>query len=333
VSSSGSAASCRAVIDLGTNSVKMLVGRVTRNGVEPVLEVNEQTRLGQGLYRDHLLRPEAVEATANAVARFARQARAAGAEGLRVIATSAVREARNADLLIQAVGSAAGIGVEIITGDTEARLAFEGVVAHSDFGSGPLLILDAGGGSTEFILGRGRECLFRQSFRLGAVRMLEGFPHAEPPGPVARPACLDQTDAFLRDEVRPALEQHLRQARPHLLVGTGGAAAILARIHGEMRHFDRERIESTTLDLDRVRELTTRLWESPLEERRRIPGLPTERADIMIMGAIIYEAVMGTFRLPLLRVSTRGLRFAALMEWEPGDVISGEEAGRAPRPS
>jgi exopolyphosphatase/guanosine-5'-triphosphate,3'-diphosphate pyrophosphatase len=177
-----------------------------------------------------------------------------------------------------------------------------------------MLILDAGGGSTEFILGRGRDCFFRQSFPLGAVRMLEDFPHADPPGLAARQTCLDQTAAFLRDAVRPSLVPFLRQTPPLFLVGTGGSAAILARIDGQMARFDRERIESARLDRARVRQWAARLWESPLAERRQIPGLPPERADIIIMGAVIYEAVMETFELPELRVSTRGLRFAALLE-------------------
>jgi exopolyphosphatase/guanosine-5'-triphosphate,3'-diphosphate pyrophosphatase len=305
--------SLRAVIDIGTNAVKMLVGRVSAGDIVPICEDNEQTRLGRGLYQDQILRQDSIEATIQAVSRFTRRAREQGAESVRVIATSAVREARNADLLVQAITRATGLKVEVISGDTEARLAFQGVTAHSQLGAGPMLILDAGGGSTEFILGHGERCDFSQSFPLGAVRMLEGFPHSDPPGLAAREVCLRQTTTFLKTRVYPVLDPFLRETPPKFLVGTGGSAVILARIDRRLAQFDREQIEAVQLTRNQVTQQVTRLWESTLEERRKMPGLPPERADIIIMGGIIYQAVMETFGLEELRVSTRGLRFAALL--------------------
>jgi exopolyphosphatase/guanosine-5'-triphosphate,3'-diphosphate pyrophosphatase len=304
----------RAVIDIGTNAVKVLVGDVLSGDVTPVAERNEQTRLGRGFYQDKMLRPEAVEATARAVAEFACFARESGAESIRVIATSAVREARNRIDLEQAVVRGSGLPVEVISGDTEARLAFLGVSRFSGLGSGPMLIIDAGGGSTEFILGCGGKCLFRQSHPLGAVRMMEAALFADPPGAAARRACLAGTLEFLRRLVHPGIEPFVHLNPPEFLVGTGGSAAIMARIQDGIADYDRERIEAARLTLAGVREQTNRLWGTPLAERRRLPGLPPDRADIILPGAIIYEAVMESFGLEELRVSTRGLRFAALLE-------------------
>ena len=309
--------SMRAVIDIGTNSVKLLVARIASQRVTPIEEANEQTRLGNGLYRSQLLLPEAIESTSAAVDRMVRRANEHGAQCIRIIATSAVREARNAPLLIQAIFASTGLLVEIISGDTEARLVFQGVRSQANLGPGPMLVLDAGGGSTEFILGHGENCLFRQSFPLGVVRMLEGFPHQDPPGLAARTTCLSETTQFLERTVRPVIEPFLLRTPPLFLVGTGGSAAILARIESQLVKFDRVQIEATRLSRARLGDHVSRLWGSTLSDRRAIPGIPPERADIIIMGAIIYEAVMKHFVLDELRVSTRGLRFAALLETAP----------------
>ncbi|NBV25519.1 MAG: hypothetical protein EBS05_26865, partial [Proteobacteria bacterium] len=161
----------RAVIDIGTNSVKLLVADVAPDSVEPVWEGSEQTRLGRGFYEDHRLRPEAIADTAKAVAHFVETAREQRAGNVRVIATSAARDAVNADELLQSVRTASGLTVEVISGEQEADWAFQGVLTDETLRTQPVLILDVGGGSTEFILGQAGRALFRDSFKLGSVRL------------------------------------------------------------------------------------------------------------------------------------------------------------------
>ena len=143
----------RAVIDVGTNSVKVLVADVIGSSVEPVWETSEQTRLGAGFYDDHRLRPGPIAATANAVARFTQEARSRGAVSVRVLATSAAREAINAADLLCAIRNACGLETEVIAGDLEAELGFRGVTTHPLLGAGRTLVMDVGGGSTEFMFG------------------------------------------------------------------------------------------------------------------------------------------------------------------------------------
>ena len=152
----------RAVIDIGTNSIKLLVGEVIEGSVHPIDERSEQTRLGAGFYDTHQLQPVPIARTASAVARFVAQARDAGAESIRIIATSAARDAENAADLLEAVRRAAGLRVEIISGDKEAEWVFRGVTSHPGLPRKRLLILDVGGGSTEFILGKSDHHSFRQ---------------------------------------------------------------------------------------------------------------------------------------------------------------------------
>jgi len=309
----------RAVIDIGTNSVKLLVADVLGTDVHPIFEDSRQTRLGKGFYESCHLQPEAVKQTAEAVAEFAEEAKGHHTKSILVIATSAARDAKNPGDLISAVEAASGLKIEIISGEQEADWAFQGVTSDPQLAKQHLLLLDVGGGSTEFILGQGEHKHFRQSFPLGTVRLFEKFPVSDPPTATEFAVCRKWLAAFLDKEVKPQLEPamtreaKLRPAGDVVLVGTGGTTTILARIEGAMEDFDRARIESTRLTLARVRWHRERLWKLPLAERKKIVGLPPKRADVILQGVLIYEAVMEAFGLAEVRVSTRGLRFAAMM--------------------
>jgi exopolyphosphatase/guanosine-5'-triphosphate,3'-diphosphate pyrophosphatase len=311
----------RAVIDVGTNSIKLLVADVEGHDVRPVCEDSKQTRLGRGFYETHRLQAEPIAKTAKAVKTFAEKARELKAVSLRIIATSAARDAVNPGDLISAIETAAGLKVEIISGEKEAEWAFHGVTTDPALATQPLLLLDVGGGSTEFILGQGEHKHFQESFPLGTVRLLEKVPHSDPPKPEELVACRDWLKKFLKTEVQPKLAAKMNlgdkiySATDGLqLVGTGGTASILARMELKADDFSRDHIEATRLSLKQVRWHVDHLWSLPLAERQEIVGLPKKRADVILTGAVIYEAVMEQLGFRELRVSTRGLRFAALME-------------------
>jgi exopolyphosphatase/guanosine-5'-triphosphate,3'-diphosphate pyrophosphatase len=247
------------------------------------------------------------------VAEFAAEARALGAVRVRVIATSAARDAENPEDLTAAVKSAADLNVEIISGDQEAELTFQGVTSAPHLAGKRLLIMDLGGGSTEFILGASGHKQFSRSYKLGCVRLLEKLRPPETPSTDDLRTCRQQVRSFLATHVCPDLEPLLKQHPvPPLLAGTGGTATILARIQGQITNFDRARVESTMLDLNAAHRWVKRLWSLPLPERQQVPGLPANRADVILMGVVIYEQVMDFFGLPQLCISTRGLRFAAV---------------------
>jgi exopolyphosphatase/guanosine-5'-triphosphate,3'-diphosphate pyrophosphatase len=310
-----------AVIDVGTNSVKLLVADVAGQRVQPVWEDSKQTRLGRGFYETHQLQPEPIAKTAKAVAKFVLAAQNYQAHSIRIIATSAARDAMNPHDLVSAIEGAAGIKVEIISGDREAEWTFKGVATDPSLAQEPLLIVDLGGGSSEFILGRGSEKHFRESFPLGTVRLLERIPHGDPPKPEELAACREWLNDFLTRKVQPrlspaiALELERQTANSFVqLIGTGGTTSIMARIEAGLEDYDRDRIEAIRLSLDAVRRQVERLWRLSLAERQQIIGLPPKRADVILTGALIFEAVMEQFGFSELRVSTRGLRFAAVID-------------------
>jgi len=306
-----------AVIDIGTNSVKLLVADVEGHNVHPVQESAEQTRLGRGFYDTHLLQPEAIAATGKAVGGFASLAHELGAVSIRVFATSAARDAKNSESLKRAVQVASGLNMEIISGEQEAEWAFRGASTDPNLSTQPILLLDVGGGSTEFILGHGEHKHFRQSFPIGSVRLMEALPHSDPPKPKELSDCRQWLGEFLRVRVAPHLELAIARERcvgELLLVGTGGTASILAGMEHQLNKFDRNKIDGVSLSLECVRHWVSHLWSLPLAKRREVPGLPPLRADVILTGAPIYEAVMACLRFTNLRVTTRGLRFAAVME-------------------
>jgi exopolyphosphatase / guanosine-5'-triphosphate,3'-diphosphate pyrophosphatase len=304
----------RAVIDVGTNSVKLLVADVHGRDAQPVHEESRQTRLGKGFYQTHRLQPESIARTAEAVWEFAESAREKNSVSIRVIATSAARDAVNAADLIAAIRRAADLPTEIISGEQEAEWSFQGVTTDGELAKTPLLLLDVGGGSTEFILGCGAKKHFARSFPLGTVRLLEKFPHGDPPKKSEFDLCRDWLKKFLRDEIRPQIETALKnESGEILLVGVGGTTSILARMEKKLDRFDREKIERTVLSFEQIIAHRKNLWKLPLADRKEIPGLPKLRADVILTGVLIYEAVMEEFNFRQLRVSTRGLRFAAVM--------------------
>ncbi|HWQ93309.1 MAG TPA: hypothetical protein VN673_16665 [Clostridia bacterium] len=311
----------RAVIDVGTNSTKMLVADVAGHEVRPVWEGSKQTRLGQGLYETHRLQPEPLARTTQAVAAFVAQAQEHQATSIRVIATSAARDATNSQELVDLIKHATGLTLEIISGEQEADWAFQGVTTNLALAQEPLLLMEVGGGSLQLILGQGEHKHFLQSYQVGTVRLLQQIPHSDPPQAEELEACRQWLREFLRREVRPRLEpamdQELRRQNSQSsirLVGTGGTATILARMEAELDSYDRDRLEAARLSPERLDWHVNHLWSLPLNRRQQIVGLPPNRADVILTGAVIYAAMMREFNFPELRISTRGLRFAAVMQ-------------------
>ncbi|HLH52016.1 MAG TPA: Ppx/GppA phosphatase family protein [Verrucomicrobiae bacterium] len=308
----------RAVIDVGTNSIKLLVAEVVRGQVTPVLEESRQTRLGKGFYPAHVLQQGPINESALAIAEFARRAADLGVEHPRVVATSAMREAYNRDALVAAVEQSCALPIRIISGEEEADYAFRGVTSDPRFKSDPLVILDVGGGSTEFILGQGERKHFAMSFKIGTVRLLEQAHPSDPPTVEQLATCRKTVREFLEKEVGPSLKSALAResgpGRAVQLVGTGGTASVLGCLECRLTAFDRERLESTPLGRDRVSWHAERLWSMPLDQRRNIPGLPSNRADVILTGTAIFEGIMACFDFNQLRISTRGLRFAVVLE-------------------
>lgn len=299
----------RAVIDIGSNSVKLLIADVAGNVVTPLVHEGEQTRLGRGAFETGLLQPAAIEDTVRVVADFAGKAQGHGAAQIRVLATSAARDATNSGELTAAI-TAIDLNLEIISGEVESDLVLRGVRSHPDFAEGPLALIDVGGGSTELLVTDAQSLRVEQSFQLGTVRLLEKKPPSDLPTGAERAQLTQILEEFLDDQVTPLLGD---VPLPETLVGAGGTPIFLALISRACEELPTDEIESLRLSLSEVQALTERLWKMPLTERRQLPGLPSNRADVILLGAAVYESLMLRCGFGELRPTLRGVRYGAML--------------------
>ncbi len=305
-----------AVIDVGTNAVKILAADVTQGRLIPFHESSVQTRLGTGLYFGRRLRADAIRSTAEAVAAFSKEAARLGVVQVRCIATSAARDAENVAELLDAIKAHSGLDAEVITGEREAELGFQGVMTDPNLAAHAVLVIDVGGGSTEIILGDGAGVACRRSVALGTIRLAESFKTTDPPGQEALTRCLAEVRKFLDSEVMPVFQAAIstRLSTNPVLVGASGTSTVLARMFLSSETYDRTVLERVRLTRGWLDGQCLNLWSIPLEERRRIVGLPPNRADIIPFGVVIMRAVLGAFDSRELWISTRGLRFAVVKE-------------------
>ena len=302
----------RGVIDIGTNSVKLLIADLNADVISPQLEISRQTRLGKGLYADGKLQAESIHATVVAVNELILLANRKDCSNIAVISTSAVREANNSGELLEALGQA----VKILSSDDEAYLAFSGVTTDPHLAKQKIVVLDAGGGSTEFVVGEEGGIRFQLSLSLGSVRLMESHTISDTPGDDELAAVRESIDTQLRDPATEGLRRQiaaLGRARQIIMVGTGGMAGVLAKMELGMEDYDRRRIEAVELSFERVIAWRKKLWGLSIAQRVEIVGLPANRADVALFGSLIYEQVMRQLGFCALRVSTRGIRFGALL--------------------
>jgi exopolyphosphatase/guanosine-5'-triphosphate,3'-diphosphate pyrophosphatase len=285
----------RAVIDIGSNTVKLLVADVAHGDLQPVLAKDTATRLGQGVQQAGRLDPAAISRTVNAIANFLAEARRLGAGDCTAITTSAVRRAANRAEFLAAVRDQCGLPVEVISGEREAELIFRGVASDPFWAAQPLLVMDVGGGSAEFIQGRPGQVERLESTPLGAVRLAEEFGEDR----------FAELSEYLRRALRDRLAHYDHRRR---LIGTGGTLTVLARV---AQH---DPIDHARLEEGELRALVMKLNALPLAERRAVPGLPADRADIIVPGGLVYILAMEALGAFEIVVSTRNLRYGVLLE-------------------
>jgi len=288
-----------AVVDLGTNSTRLLVADVAGDGSLTELERrSEVTRLGDGVDATGRLSGEAVDRVLTCLAGYREIADEANAGRRIAVATSAVRDSSNGEEFQQRVRSEVGFDIRTISGDEEARLTFLGATAGRGAGP-PTLVVDIGGGSTEYVVGRpGASPDFRVSTRLGSVRQTERHISTDPPSreeleSLAHAARqIVATDA--PHEVRAAVDEGIAVA---------GTATSLAAVDQELEPYDPARVHGHRLTRDACERMLDRLAAVPLDERRQLPGLHPDRAPTIVAGAVILVESMRVFDLAAVEAS------------------------------
>jgi exopolyphosphatase/guanosine-5'-triphosphate,3'-diphosphate pyrophosphatase len=306
----------RAAIDVGTNTVLLLVAERRGGAFEPVSERAEITRLGRGVDAAGRLDPAAIAATVEVLARFAAEARSLGARDIACVATSAARDAANGPEFFEAARAAAGLVPEVISGEEEARLVYAS--AWRDFGAADaagghartLAVLDVGGGSTEFTFGEGPAPRGRTSLQLGAVRLTERVVAADPPSAAERDRL--RADAAAALAALPA--GAIGDPAAGRLVGVAGTVTTLAAVRQKLAAYDAGRVHGAALSRDDVEALLRELSALPLAARAALPGMEPKRADVIVAGCAIVLEAMRALGYDRLTVSDRGVRWGLLYD-------------------
>ena len=297
-----------AVIDVGSNSSRLLVADVAGREVSKVEKHSRVTRLGRGVDLSGQLSAEAIEAACDAITDYAAICERVGVERVATIATSAVRDASNGDAFVAELRERFALTARILDGDEEARLTYLGAT-HERPPTEPTLIIDIGGGSTELIVGSGDEIAFQASLQVGVVRHTERHISTDPPTAVD----LESLAADVRGSIEVAVNGH-DEARAAAAIAVAGTPTSLAAVELELEPYDPERVHRHVLSLESIQRLLSLFASTPLPERAEIPGLHPDRAPTIIAGVVILVETMRAFDLVRIRVSEHDILFGTAIE-------------------
>lgn len=298
-----------AAIDVGTNTVLLIVAERRGRSFQALVERAEITRLGRGVDRSGRLDPAAIADTVAVIARYAAEARSLAATRIAAVATSAARDAANGAEFFEAAQEAAGLVPEIISGGEEARLVH--LSAWGDFGTpgGRLAVLDVGGGSSELTWGGGPAPEGRRSFQMGAVRLTERASPVDPPSVDDLRRMREAAREALREVAEIRASGVLAGAR---LVAVAGTVTTLAAVAQALPGYDAARVHGSAMSLGDVTALLGRLAALTSAERSRLPGMEPKRADVIVAGAILVSTALELGGFYALTVSDRGVRWGLL---------------------
>jgi exopolyphosphatase/guanosine-5'-triphosphate,3'-diphosphate pyrophosphatase len=292
-----------AAIDIGSNTILLLIGQITHHGsLEVVIDCGETTRLGRGLHRGGELDPLSIKKSIAALKHFYSLSQQEGVSKIACVGTNALRMATDTNKFIRKIQKECNIYPRVISEEEEARLSYLSV-QKDPFMPKDAVVMDVGGGSTEYIFRHGESSpdqLEMLSLPLGAVRLTEQYLHTDPP---SRDECLnlqDKIDKVLR-EIPPIL--------PGALIGIGGTTVTLGAIHLSQDDPDGEKIHNLRLTINELRGHAKELQQKNLASRKKIKGLPPDRADIILAGGMIILATMERLQKDVLHISSHGLRY------------------------
>jgi exopolyphosphatase/guanosine-5'-triphosphate,3'-diphosphate pyrophosphatase len=286
------------VVDLGTNSTRLLVADVEAGTVRELDRRLEITRLGEGVDARRQLLPEAVARVRNVLADYRRTIEKQDVERTLAFATSAVRDAENGEAFLGEIAWSYGFETRLLTGHEEALLTFRGVASGRAVGEGTLVV-DVGGGSTELILGGPQGVSFHESYDLGCVRLTERFP-GDPAG------CAALVRTTLAEAVPAEIE-------PSKAIGVAGTITQLATLDLGLEREEADLVHGHRLRTETIAALLERLAALPVEEIRRERGMHPDRAAVIVAGAVVVLETLRYFRLDELEVSERDIMHGAAL--------------------
>jgi exopolyphosphatase/guanosine-5'-triphosphate,3'-diphosphate pyrophosphatase len=293
-----------ASIDIGTNTILLLISEVKRGKIHPLFEMETVVRLGEGVQKNKMLLKEAMERGLQTLAQYLKRCQAMEVQKIFAAGTSALREAKNSEDFLKGTKEKLNLSIEVISEEEEAQLSFLAVAKDLGEVKKPILVVDVGGGSTEFILGKGTQIRQWISLPLGSVRFTEQFLHSNP----------------VQDEEGEKMERHIRERlvniphsqEPFSMVAAGGTATTLASVEMGLEEFIAEKIHHFILKKGELGKQLLRYRSKTIEERKKIPGLPVARADVILAGGTILYLAMEELKCSSVLISCHGVRYGLL---------------------
>jgi exopolyphosphatase/guanosine-5'-triphosphate,3'-diphosphate pyrophosphatase len=299
-----------AVADIGTNSTRLLIAEVdpSSGAIEPLLRRSAVTRLGSGVDSNGALSPEAMARVFDTLADYRAAIDEHHCVANLAVLTSAVRDASNGAEFAARVREDFGLDARVLSGEEEAQLTFLGAMSDRSESTEPTVVIDIGGGSTEFIVGRARTPGFHASLPAGVVRMSERHIHSDPPDPEE----LQNLAMEVRKIFLEGLSQAEREAVTHG-IAVAGTATSAAAIDQELDPYDPDRVHGYVLELGTVELLLARLADMTEAERRRVVGLNPDRAPTIVAGMILLGEAMRAFELEQVEVSEHDILYGGAL--------------------
>lgn len=293
-----------ASIDIGTNTILLLIAKVEEGKVNPLFEIETVARLGEGVQKNGILLKEAMDRSLQTLAQYLKWCQELEVQKVFAAGTSALREAKNSEDFLNLVKEKLDLPIEVISGEEEAQLSFLAVAKDLGEVKEPILVVDVGGGSTEFILGKGDQISQWISLPLGSVRFTEEFLRSDP--------VQEEEWEKMERKIQEYLVTIPHSQEPISMVVVGGTAMTLASVEQGLEDFIAEKIHHFILGKEALKNQLLLYRSKTIDERRKIPGLPIARADVILAGGAILYLAMEELKCLSVLISCHGVRYGLL---------------------
>lgn len=286
-----------ATIDIGTNSMRLLIAEYKDGKIMNRKKYVNTTRIGQGVDRQGYITDDAIKRNIDALVEFSNICKEENCEKIYCMGTSALRDSKNKDIFVKLAKEKADIDVDIISGEKESNLGFRGVLEGIEKAE-DILVIDIGGGSTEFIIGNKEGIRFSKSENVGALRMTEKFLHQDPINNTE----FESMSKFIYEEIKNTLE-YIKNDKITTLVGIGGTITSLSAMNQELEVYSMEKIHNSKINLSEIELILQNLKKMTLNDKKTLKGLQPKRADIITAGVEILHTIMKNLEITEITVS------------------------------
>ncbi|MCF7912370.1 MAG: Ppx/GppA family phosphatase [Candidatus Cloacimonetes bacterium] len=295
-----------AIIDIGSNSLKMLIYRAINGGMEIISDRATITGLGAGVYQTGNLSEKSIVKTIRVFKEYIAKAQALGVEAVTAIGTMALREAANGGEFLVRAERETGHKIEVISGEEEARLSYKAALSLPGLENKKVLIFDLGGGSTEFIYVRDKELVERKSLNIGVVNMTEQFLSNDP----VTKNQIDELDKYLKNR----LATEIVNKEIDIIVGVGGSVSTMSAVQMELKEYKPGLIHNFHLSREEILRQIELYRSREIERRKEIAGLQAGREEVILAGSVIVKVILSYFNQKEVIVSEQGLRHGIASE-------------------